>query len=294
MSPRPLVRSTAGWLFGFAVTILLISMWGRAVVVDTDTLEDSISPMARSAMVVDLFTDWLGEELTDAGVEPVVVDSAVEQVLETPAVDNALDRFVGEVVEAAAVPGTVGSSVEMSRVVAPAVPEIVSTLNGVGVDISEAQVDELVADLDPFVIRREGTSPYVGPSAPVAVRLGTASALALVVILLAGGVAVVTSSDRLSEVRSLLTRMALGAFSFALLLRLGSWVLDPGGGRAPIEETVWGLARSKWMVPLTLAAVSGGLALSIWMMRGVRRQATSRRQDEGPTPRQERRLTRTG
>ena len=71
---RDSAKSTLGWAFGISLTILFISLWGRAVVVDTDTLGESLAPLSGSAMVVEYVADWMGQELVESGVDPDLVD----------------------------------------------------------------------------------------------------------------------------------------------------------------------------------------------------------------------------
>jgi hypothetical protein len=94
---------------------------------------------------------------------------------------------------------------------------------------------------------------------------------------MAGSAYVLMSPDRAQAIRSLVTRFALGALSFAVVLRIGSWLVDPEGGRAPFRESVALLADSKWMVPLTIGLAAGAAALIMRMARRrVRPAATSR------------------
>jgi hypothetical protein len=87
-------------------------------------------------------------------------------------------------------------------------------------------------------------------------------------MLVLGHGVVYLSEDRLSAVRSLLTRVALGGLSFAIFLKLGSWVLDPSGGRAPVQASISAVAGSKWAVPLALALVAAAIAGVVYLVRG--------------------------
>ncbi|MGB7861106.1 MAG: hypothetical protein WBM90_11465, partial [Acidimicrobiia bacterium] len=69
MSFRSAATATSGWVFGLAVTVMLISLWGRAVVVDTDALADAAAPLSGSATVIEMFTDWLTDEFVDNGID---------------------------------------------------------------------------------------------------------------------------------------------------------------------------------------------------------------------------------
>ena len=78
---------------------------------------------------------------------------------------------------------------------------------------------------------------------------------------------VAASDDRRKAFRSLLTRFALGALSFAIFLRIGGWLLDPGGGRAPVADTLGLLATSKWLIPLGMGFVATWGAVAFWLFR---------------------------
>ena len=277
-------------MFGFASTVLLVGIWGRAVVVDTEELAESLSPMAASEVVVDRFTTWMVGELGAAGLDPVTAESAAEHVLESPDVTSALSGLLFEVVEAAASPSPEGATVDAAAVFAPAVPGITTRLAEVGVPLTEEQVAAAVADLDPIVVRQPHEQVLVGPESEVASKLGTAAGLAVVAMLIAGWAYVGVSLDKRKAVRSLLNRFALGALSFAIFLRIGSWILDPGGGRAPLMESLGLLAASKWLVPLAMGVVAGVGALvflAFRRRRQVRRVADPRSPSAQPTPRSE-------
>jgi len=133
----------------------------------------------------------------------------------------------------------------MSRILAPSVGVITAGLNDAGVPVSVEQVEIAVATLDPLVIRDSADRPLVGVSSPLASTLGTAALLAVMVMLVTGWIYVAVSRDRVRAVRSLLNRFALGALSFAVLLRIGAWIVDPQGGRAPVGESLARGADSK-------------------------------------------------
>ncbi|MGB7860624.1 MAG: hypothetical protein WBM90_09015, partial [Acidimicrobiia bacterium] len=203
---------------------------------------------------------------------------------EAPSVANSLDELMTAVVEAAAAPTTSESKVDVGSLLAPAAPEISNTLSAAGLSVSQDDVLDVVTDLDPLVIRQDQTAPYVGPESPAASRLGTAGVIALVVMMVSGWIAVGASKEPTVELRRLLTRVALGGLSFGILLRLGSWILDPGGGRAPVSESLSSLAGAKWLVPVTVAIVAGLMAAAIKAVSGwFKRGGEFRSPDEPPT-----------
>lgn len=294
MNLKALTRGVAGFLFGLSVTVLFISMWGRAVVVDTDSLAEAAVPLARSEAVVDAVGEWVSAEVVKAGVSAELVDPAVSSVLESSVTARALERLVVEVVAAAAAPDPEGALVDVAAVLEPAVPEVVGALADLSVPVTEDQVLEGLHQLDPLVVRDAGVPPYVGPASPVAGRLGTATALAAVVLLVTGGFLVSSAPDRLTELRRLLTRFAVGGLSFMILLRLGSWVLDPEGGRAPVTETVSHVLGSHQALPTALAAGAGVAALGIFVTRRLLRRSRVSLPEERPASSQGRELVEAG
>lgn len=258
-----------------ATTVLLLSFWGRAVVVDTDGLADNVAPLSESEEVTGRFSDWMTTQLVDSGVPPETAGEAATLSLFTPEVKQALASLVLEVVDAAAEPGPEGTAVDMAAIFAPTVPAVTASLASQGIPAPEAQVAAIVSGLDPLVIREPGEEPIVGPASPVARRLGIASVLAVVSMVVFGAIYVLVSNNRVRAMRTLSTRFAVGALTFALLLKLGSWVLDPGGGRAPVSESVSELADSKWLIPAFIGAAASIAALFFWLIRSTKPVAAS-------------------
>jgi hypothetical protein len=289
------VRSTTSWAFGFSLTILLIALWGRAVVVDTDRLADSLAPLSDAGAVVDVFAGWMADELIESGYAPELVDPAVEHMLDASVTAEALDSFVGEVVDAAASTDPAGSSVDMAALFAPAVPEMAIGLGSIGITAPASDVASVVAGLDPMVIRGPDAPSFVGAASPAAARLGTAALLATLGLIVFGYLSVAMSEDRVTAVRELFNRVAVGGFGFAILLLIGSWITDPRGGRAPVSETVSAIASSKWMVPLQVGVAAAVVAGAIYVTRRlVTREEGSHSAGGPPTPPAERQLSRSG
>lgn len=282
--PRIKIENMAGWLFGLSVTVLLVSIWGRAVVVDEEALGESLLPLARSAVVVDQVADWLKEELVTSGVEEPIAETTVAGVIQSQAFDQAVDRFVVSVVDAAAGKGS-AATVDIASILTPAIPEIAGELASAGMALSEDYIEDVVAGIDPLVIRDPGESPLIGPRSRVASRLGTATAVAVILILGTGAIAVRAADDHLTALRQLLSRIALGGLSFGIMLRVGAWVLDPSRGRAPLSESLSRLANSKWLIPVLVAAVAAALSGVVWgARRYVRRAEAIRTRSGEPIP----------
>ena len=281
-------RSTLAWAFGVCLSILFISLWGRAVVADTDTLGEALAPLMATDAVGDVVAGWMAEELTESGADPALAESTAEVVFRSATVESAFADLVGEVVIAAASTDPAGARIDIRPTIAPAIPEVASTMADRGYRVTEGEVRDVIEGLDPLVIRQAGETALVGPGSPAASRLGTASLLAAIGLLCLGALYTYLADDRLLALRSLVNRVAVGGLSFAVLLRLGSWVADPRGGRAPVQETIANLAASKWLVPLQVEGGAGVVASTIYL---VRRYVTPgggfRSADESPTPERE-------
>lgn len=284
---RHFALGVAAWVFGLASTVLLLGTWGRAVVVDTDELADTLTPLAASDAVADRISTWLENELVGAGVDSLGAAVAADQVLAHPAVGPVVEQLVAEGVEAAASADPDGATVDVAAILVPETGQITEGLNQAGVPVTPEQVEVALSRLDPLVIRDPADQPLVGASSPLASTLGVAVILGGLLMLVSGMAYVVMSRDRMRAFRALLTRFALGALSFAVLLRIGSWLVDTAGGRAPFRQSFAMLADSKWMVPLTIGLVALAGATVAWLLRRRVRPGAGSRSGDGRPIRQE-------
>lgn len=286
-----MINSSTAWAFGLSVTVLLIAVWGRAVVVDTETLGMSLRPLSYSDLVSGVLEDWLEDELAESGYDPAAVDPAVDVIVGSVTASDVLEGFVEEVVTAAASPDPAGSSVDVATLLWPTVPDVTLGLRSLGMPVDQTQVADTIAQFDPLVIRGPGSAPVVGAASPAASRLGTAAALAVLSMVVFGYFTVVSSEDRVLAARGLFTRVAVGGLGFSVILLIGSWITDPRGGRAPIGETASMVAASKWMVPFQVGVAAAIVAVTIYLVRrGLRR---NRELSAGPESAQPTELSRT-
>lgn len=258
MLARARALTVALWVYGLAISIFLASVWGRAVAADTDLVADAAAVAANSGLVAGRVEQWISGEL--AGVPGVGGDQAAAVAAETvghPDVEGALAVMVREVVAAAAAPTGRATPVDVASIFMPAVPALLASLEDQGIDTDEATVSAVVASLDPLVVRAGDGPPLVGEGSQTVRSLTLATALALALVLLSAGAALWMADDRRQMRRSLLTKVAVSAFSFAVMLQVGAWIIDPGGGRAPVRSAVARMVGAKVWLPVLLAAGAG-------------------------------------
>ena len=213
---------------------------------------------------------------------------AADQVLAHPSVGPVLEQLVAEGVEAAASGDPTGGSVDVAAILLPASGQITTGLNEAGVPVSTEQVEAALARLDPLVVRDPTDQPFVGAVLSAGGQSGH------------GGDARRVAHAVVSELPTSPCRgigcersgrcspaSPSGPSPFAVLLRIGSWLVDPEGGRAPFRESFALLANSKWMVPLTIGLVAMAAAIVFRVFRRRVRPAAASRSEDGRPIRQE-------
>jgi cytochrome bd-type quinol oxidase subunit 2 len=99
---------------------------------------------------------------------------------------------------------------------------------------------------------------FVGTGTAAAARtaLTRVMAVGIAAMVLAGALAVVMSGDRRRQIRGLAVRVAVSAATFAVVLRVGAWAVDPSGGRSPLAAGGAVVLGAKGHVPAFVAAVA--------------------------------------
>jgi hypothetical protein len=256
------------WVFGLSTTLLLVGLWGRAVTVDRDTIERSTGAALSADLITDRVWDWVGDGLSaTVGLGPSDVDQAITQVKNRPEAVAAVDAIVGEFVAALVAPPGEETAIDVSTALAPIVPEVVTGLSGQGIDVPAATIEAAVSDLDPVALNT-GEAVSVGVVREQAKELLTLGVLAAAtMLLLSGSLAVALAEDRWYMVRSLATRLAFSALSFAVLFRFGGWVLEPDGGGSPLRTSGAILIASNLHVFMFVFGAAAALAFAIWFVR---------------------------
>jgi hypothetical protein len=264
-STRRVLLAAVLWMYGISISVTLVSLWGRAVVADQSLLAAGAGDAAGSDLVSQRIESWLVGELNDVpGVERPVAEQAASAVVADPDLTSTMDRLVGQIVLAAAAPVGRPATVDVAGALQPAVPTITRALSGAGMSVSDSQVASVVGNLDPLVVREPDSPPIVGRGSRAASALSLATALGVAAAAATGVAAVRLSEDRRKMVKDLLIRIAISALGFAVMFRLGAWILDPGAGRSPVRMALARVVAAKLWLPLIL---SGAAALAAWLLR---------------------------
>lgn len=248
------------WVFGLATTIFLIGMWGRSVSTDESALEDAFRAVAQADGAAQRIEEWIAAALTASAAAADADDTraaaAISQVTETGGV---VDGVVSALVDAAlAVPGA-NPRADVRRALDPLAPVIAARLGPANDAATEALVAEALDRVADIVGATDGRFEIAGTAVDAERVLTRVAVISAAAMLLAAAAAVALSAERVRTARSLATRLAVSGLTFALVLRLGAWAVDPGGGRAPIAAGGAVLLRSNPGVLLVIAAL--GLAL---------------------------------
>ena len=265
------------WAFGLATTLFLIGMWGRSVSTDHSALEEAFHAVAQADAASDRIQEWLAEALVAGAVssdaEGARVAAAVAQATETDAV---VDGVVSALVDAALdVPGS-NPEMDVRRALDPLSPVIAAQLARGNDAATEAEVAVALDRVAAIVGASDGRMEIASAAADARGVLTRVALISATSMLLAGAAAVALADDRMRVARSLALKLAVSGFTFAVVLRLGAWAVDPSGGRAPIAAGGAVLLRSNGGVLLVIAGLGLAVvgALSAALVFRVRRRRT--------------------
>ncbi len=256
------------WLFGIFTTLVLVGVWGRAVTSDRVTLTDSTELLLASDLVSDRFEAWLTDGVAASlSVAPAELAPAVAMVTDSPEMDAAVRLAADEAVTSALSPPGTAPTVDLHPAAVALVPAVSRALATAGIDVAPEVVQSMMGDTDLELSAAPG-SWASGAALRATAALTSVLVLGLVGMTATGGLAVWSSEDRVSRVRSLAWRLALSSITFALMLRLGSWAVDPTGGRSPAAGAASVLLGSNGHTPLLMGAGATGVALAArWRWR---------------------------
>lgn len=267
---RRTARWVVLWVFGLATTTLLIGLWGRAVSADEDALRASLRAAVHSEAVAAQMYEWLVETLAiGSGTDEAQLASVLEDVGRAQATEAAIETVIDRTVAAALAPPGTASTIDLGTTLQPVGTEMAERLSSAGVAVEPALVTATLEQLEPVVVAANygaGIGAAVSTARSV---LTTVAVVASLVLISSGTAAILIADDRLVMTRTLVSRIAVSAFTFAVVTRIASWALDPDGGRSPIAAGGAVLLRSNsgLLIAIAAAGVLMGTALGIVIMR---------------------------
>lgn len=266
------------WGFGFATTLLLIGLWGRSTSTDERTIAESSTAIVTSDLVRDRVADWVEDGFADAGLAMATpVGDAVDRILAIEEVRAVLDGLIAESVAALVANDETAPQIDVAVALAPASPLIAAELG-----LDETIVREAIARVKPIDLSASDAARISDTADAVHGALTLAAVLAAVAMAMFGTASVVLSDDRRTMVRGLAIRVALSAFSFALLFQIGGWLIDPNGGRSPLLTGSSILIRSNGHVFIVATLIATAVAAAVTVLRS-RGRAGDRSADQDDT-----------
>ncbi|MFQ5967348.1 MAG: hypothetical protein ACE5MI_07030 [Acidimicrobiia bacterium] len=260
--------TTLWWIFGLSVTVLLISLWGRAIVADREVVAEAAQELAPADLVTEQVVSWVVSGLELA---PPQAQEAVAELAELPEVRHASSEIVQELVEAAYDPAV--SSVDIGALLAPLSSRISSELAAYGIALEPAVIESALQSVPALTLQSEPRAPVL--SERVGRPLTTATVVAVLLMATAGSLLLALSSDRRATLRALALRIMVAGLSFWVILQVAAWIADPGGGGSPLGRTVSVVLASRGEVPLLVAAVGVTLVAGIVLFARKRRAPAS-------------------
>ncbi len=281
--PRPRRARRGGhavalWLSGLSTTVLLVGIWGRAVATDQGAIEAGTRAVLESEVITERITGWI-EDGIEANTDELPLGAAADAasaVWDHPDTRAVLAEAVDRLVEAALGPPGTSVPVDLGDLLRPLAPVVVGELGSRGISLSAAAVDSVLAEGPTIVLGTEAGAGVTSAIARARSLLTKVSAVGLAGMMLSGIAAVVLAEERLRQVRRLAVRVAVSALTFSVLLRFGSWALDPGGGRSPLAAGGSVLLGSSGHVLVIAAFIAAGIAFFATVsVKHRRRQATA-------------------
>ena len=249
------------WLFGLFTTLVLVGVWGRAVTADRPTLTDSAQLLLASDVVNDRLEAWLTDGLAvSSSVAPARIADVVAMVAESNEADAAIAIAADEAVTSALSPPGTARALDLRPAALELAPAVSRALAEAGIDVAPGAVSAAMDNADLSLSSAPGS--WVSGAA----HRGTAALTRVLVVGMVGmigtgAMSVWASDDRVLRIRTLASRVALSSVTFAIMLRLGSWAVDPSGGRSSVAGAASIAIGSNGHVPMLVAVVAVGVAL---------------------------------
>lgn len=269
--------AVALWLFSLSTTVLLVGMWGRAVASDGEAIAAGARAVLESDVVAGRLTEWIADGISRTGrdlPDGAVADTA-SAVWDRPETQTVIADGVSRIVSAALAPPGDSVSIEISEVLRPLTPVVVEELALRGIAADAAIIDSALQGLPTVVLDTEAELGVVSAVSTARAVLTRVVAVALLGMALGGAFAVGLADDRMRQLRGLAIRVVVSAMTFALLLRISAWALDPGRGRSPLAAGGSALLSSSLHVLVMTAAIAAGVGFFATVEARRRRRAAA-------------------
>lgn len=265
--PRSLALIVALWAFGLATSLFLVGIWGRTVAFDNATIEDSTRTIINSDLATDRIGNWFEEGLaTAADIDSETARSVVHAIESRPEYQVAVDSIIGGFVDTLFAPGGDTTVVDLDRTLSPLVPIVADELVRRDVPFEAERIEEALDDAGVVELDAGEAASVAAVITDARVFLTQVVAVSLLGMLITGLVAVVLAPERPTMVRQLSTRVMVAALSYAVILRLAGWALDPSRGRSPIAEGTAIIFSSNSHVFLVLGGVAAGMVVTGYVL----------------------------
>jgi hypothetical protein len=225
------------WAFGFATSLLLIGMWGRAVTIDSGTMAESAAAVIDSEIATERVYSWLETGISEAtGVDSEAARGVAVAVADRPEFSHAVDVIVADFIDGLfAEPGD-RPAVNLEEALAPLVPVIAAEAQRRDVPIEQERITGVLDSAGVIALDTGEAASVVSAVEGARTFLTKVVMLAAFLLVGLGALAVMLSDRRYAMVRTLSTRVVISALTYALMFRVASWALDPNRGRSPLLD----------------------------------------------------------
>jgi len=225
------------WAFGFATSMLLIGMWGRAVTIDSGTIRDSAAAGIDSDLATERVYTWLEAGIATAtGVDEASARSVATAVAERPEFSHAVDVIVDDFIAGLFAEQGERTAVDLEQALAPLVPVVAAEAQRLDIPVEAGRLSSALDEAGSIELDTGEAASVVTVVDEARTFLTKVVMLAAFLLFITGALAVVLSEKRYAMVRSLSTRVVISALSYALMFRVAAWALDPSKGRSPILD----------------------------------------------------------
>jgi hypothetical protein len=242
-------------------------MWGRIVAVDSATIEGSARTIIDSDLATDRINTWFEEGLATAvDLDSETARSVVHAIESRPEYQEAVDSIIGAFIDTLFATSGDTTRVDLDRALSPLVPIVVDELGRREVPVEVDRIEEALGNTGVVELDAGEAASVAAVVADARVFLTQVVVVSLLGMLVTGLGAVFLTSERPAMVRHLSMRVMVAAASYAVILRLAGWALDPGRGRSPIAGGTAVIFSSNSQVFLILGGGAAGIAaLGYWL-----------------------------